>query len=115
MPKTKYGVSPWLYQFPKSRIPSYPRYRGSAELPVVIVGGGLTGCATAYAFAAAGEKPLLLEAGQIGRGTSAAGAGWISENPGITFSDLDQALGLRAARYAFQLWRRSALDFAALL
>ena len=51
---TKYGRSPWLDRFPKSRVPSYPRYRGSMEIEAVIIGGGLTGCATAYAFAAAG-------------------------------------------------------------
>ena len=54
--------------FPKSRVPSYPRLKGSHQVDVVIVGGGLTGCATAYAFAAAGIKVALVEAGQIGRG-----------------------------------------------
>jgi glycine/D-amino acid oxidase-like deaminating enzyme len=81
----------------------------------VIVGGGLTGCATAYAFAAAGVKTILLEAAQIGRGNSGSSAGWISEDPGTRFVDLEKALGPRRARYAWQAWRRGALDFAALL
>ena len=61
---TKYGRSPWIDRFPKSRIPSYPRFRGPLDVDVAIVGGGLTGCATAYAFAAAGVKaatPALLQ------------------------------------------------------
>jgi glycine/D-amino acid oxidase-like deaminating enzyme len=112
---TKYGRSPWLDQFPKSRIPSYPKHRGTTPTDVVIVGGGLTGCATAYAFAAAGVKVVLLEAEQIGRGTTAWSSGWISENPAVPFGDLENAIGLRNARYAWHAWRRAALDFASLL
>jgi glycine/D-amino acid oxidase-like deaminating enzyme len=112
---TKYDRSFWLDQFPKSRIPSYPRHRGTTPTDVVIVGGGLTGCATAYAFAAAGVKPILLEENQIGRGTMAFSSGWISENPGVAFGDIEKAIGLRNARFAWQSWHRAALDFAALL
>jgi len=81
----------------------------------VIIGGGLTGCATAYAFAVAGVKVVLLEAGQLGRGNSGSSGGWISEDPGVPFSDLEKALGPSGARRAWQGWRRAALDFAALL
>src|SRR5262245_57834979 len=112
---TKYGRSPWLDEFPKSRVPSYPRHRGTAPIDVVIIGGGLTGCATAYAFAAAGVKVMLLEAEQIGRGTTAFSSGWISENPGVAFGDIEKTIGLRNARHAWQAWRRAALDFAALV
>jgi glycine/D-amino acid oxidase-like deaminating enzyme len=114
---TKYGVSPWLDQFPKTRIPSYPRYRGKGRSPgdVVIIGGGLTGCAAAYAFAAAGVKVVLLEADRIGRGATAASAGWIATEPGVPFEQVEKSVGLRSAKQAFQTWRRAALDFAALL
>jgi glycine/D-amino acid oxidase-like deaminating enzyme len=115
MPLTKYGRSPWIDRFPKSRIPSYPRHRGRDPAPVVIIGGGLTGCATAYAFAAAGVKTTLLEAGRIGRGNTAAASGWIAEEPGVPFGDLEKAIGLRATRRAWHAWHRAALDFAALL
>jgi len=112
---TKYGVSPWLDQFPKTRIPSYPRYRGKTQGDVVIIGGGLTGCAAAYAFAAAGVKVVLLEADRIGRGATAASAGWIATEPGVPFEQVEKSVGVRGARQAFQTWRRAALDFAALL
>jgi glycine/D-amino acid oxidase-like deaminating enzyme len=116
MPRvTKYGVSPWLAEFPKSRVPSYPRYRGSTQSDVVIIGGGLTGCLTAYAFAAAGVKVVLLEADRIGRGATSAAAGWMAPDPGVPFAHLENAIGLRFARHAFQAWRRAALDFAALI
>jgi glycine/D-amino acid oxidase-like deaminating enzyme len=112
---TKYGRSPWIDRFPKSRVPGYPRHRGHLDTDVAIVGGGLTGCATAYALAASGIKAVLVEGNQIGHGSTGAAAGWIAEDPGVSFGDLEKALGLRAARSAFQTWRRSALDFAALL
>jgi glycine/D-amino acid oxidase-like deaminating enzyme len=112
---TKYGRSPWIDQFPKSRVPSYPRHRGHVEASVVIVGGGLTGCATAYAFAAAGVNVALIEAEQIGRGATGFGAGWMSDDPGVRFAELEKAQGLRSARRAWQAWHRAGLDFAALL
>ncbi|PYR07299.1 MAG: hypothetical protein DMG00_17100 [Acidobacteria bacterium] len=112
---TKYGRSPWLDAFPTSRVPAYPRHRGDMQTEAVVVGGGLTGCTTAYAFAAAGLKVLLLEADQIGRGATAYSSGWIAEEPGVAFADLEKAVGLRGARYAWQVWRRAALDFISLL
>jgi glycine/D-amino acid oxidase-like deaminating enzyme len=112
---TKYGRSPWVDRFPKSRIPSHPRHRGHLETDIVIVGGGMTGCATAYAFAAAGIKVALLEADRIGRGSTGSAAGWVADEPGVPFVEVEHALGLRAARRAWQAWRRSALDFTALL
>ena len=51
--KTRYGVSPWIDSFPDSRRPSFEQFRGDKTADIVIVGGGLTGCATAYAMAAA--------------------------------------------------------------
>jgi len=112
---THYGRSPWLDQFPASRMPSYPRQRGSLATDAVVVGGGLTGCTTAYALAAAGMRVALVEAARVGHGSTARSAGWISEDPGVAFGDLEAAIGLRAARHVFQSWRRAALDFVALL
>jgi glycine/D-amino acid oxidase-like deaminating enzyme len=112
---TRYGRSPWIDQFPPSRVPSYPVLRDRIDTEVVVVGGGLTGCATAYAFAAAGIRVALVEAGRIGRGNSGGSAGWLADDPGASFVEVENALGLRAARHAWQAWRRAALDFAALL
>ena len=107
---TKYSKSPWIDRFPKSRVRSYPRQRGSLDVEVAIVGGGLTGCATAYAFAAAGIEVALVEAGKIGRGATGSNAGWVAPDPGTNFIELEQALGRRSARHAWQAWRRASLD-----
>lgn len=110
-----YGRSPWIDQFPRSRVPSYPKYRGDSTIDVVIIGGGLTGCATAYAFAAAGVKVALFEADRIGRGSSGGSSGWIAEEPAISYAETEAACGRRSARHGWQAWRRAALDFTALL
>jgi glycine/D-amino acid oxidase-like deaminating enzyme len=110
-----YGRAPFLDRFPSSRVPSYPRHTGPLTAEVVIVGGGLTGCAAAYAFAAAGIQVALVEADRVGRGRTGAVAGWISEDPGVGFVEVEKMMGLRAARHAFHAWRRAALDFSALL
>jgi glycine/D-amino acid oxidase-like deaminating enzyme len=112
---TKYGRSPWIDRFPKTRVPSYPRHRGRLETQVAIVGGGLTGCATAYAFAAAGVPVVLVEAGHIGRGASGSSCGWLADTPGPSYAPVEKALGRRRAKQAWQAWRRASLDFAALL
>lgn len=81
----------------------------------MIVGGGLTGCATAYACAAAGLGTVLLDAERLGCGSTGRSAGLLAPEPGPAFRDVAAAHGLRAARIAFETWRRGALDGAALL
>ena len=111
----RYGTSPWIHEFPNSRVPAFPRYRGDRTADVVIVGGGLTGCAVAYACAVAGLDTVLLEQERIGRGRSGRSAGLMSPEPGPSFRDISGAYGLKGARHAFEMWRRGALDGAALI
>ena len=112
---TRYGRSPGLTGSRSRALPSYPRHRGHLDTDVIIVGGGLTGCTTAYAFAAAGLKVALIDAAQLGRGSSGSAFGWIADTPGVGFQQVETAVGLRDARRAWQAWRRAALDFAALV
>jgi glycine/D-amino acid oxidase-like deaminating enzyme len=113
--RTRYGLSPWVEGVPGARRPDYPRLRGEQNADVVVVGGGLTGCATAYACAVAGLKAIVVEAARIGQGTAGRGTGLLLPDPGPAFRDLAAAHGLRAARHAFESWRRASLDAAAQL
>jgi glycine/D-amino acid oxidase-like deaminating enzyme len=113
--RTRYGISPWVREFPSTRRPDYPRLRGEHAADVVIVGGGLTGCATAYACVIAGLKPLVIEADRIGRGSAGRSAGLLLPEPGPGFRSLAKLHGLRAARRVFEAWGRGASDGAALL
>ena len=103
----------WLDSFPKSRRPDYPRFRGEIDTDVVIIGGGLTGCASAWSFSDAGVKTIVLEADRIGAGSTAGSLGIIREDFDASFQDTAARHGLRAARTIWQGLRRASLDFAA--
>src|SRR4051794_40839344 len=105
----------WLDRFPKTRRPSYPRFKGDFEAAVVIVGGGLTGCACAWSFANAGVRTVLLDAETLGSGGTAESLGLIGEDFDASFRESVQAHGLRASRSMWQTMRRAALDMAAAL
>ena len=113
--KTRYGVSPWIDSFPDSRRPSFEQFRGDKTADIVIVGGGLTGCATAYAIAAAGLRPILLEASRIGQGSAGRSAGLLLGEPGTSFRDLVARHGLRTTRLMLEGWKKAASDGAALM
>jgi glycine/D-amino acid oxidase-like deaminating enzyme len=113
--RTRYGTSPWIDLFPKTRRPNLPRLRGEHHTDVVIIGGGLTGCAAAYACAAAGLRPMLVEADRLGQASSGRSAGVLLSDPGPAFRDIAKAHGLRAARQIFESWRRASLDASSLL
>jgi len=111
----RYGQSPWLDQYPKTRRPTYPKLSAPLEIPVAIVGGGLTGCVTAYALAAAGVRTALFEADRVAaRGTGQA-AGLMLATPSVDYLALEKAHGRRVARALWQDTRRAALDAQALL
>lgn len=113
MPKIRYGVSPWVDGVAARTRPSFPPFSGDLELPVAIVGGGLTGVVTAYAFAAAGVKVVLIEADRIGAGATGRSAGLILADAEGDFLAHEAGHGRRAARVLWQATRRAALDFAA--
>lgn len=113
--RTRYGSSPWTLDLPASRVVSYPRFRGDRTADVVVIGAGITGCAVAYACAAAGLDTLVLEADRVGRGATSRGAGLLTPEPGPSFRDVVGAHGLRDARRVFEAWRAGVTQGAALL
>jgi glycine/D-amino acid oxidase-like deaminating enzyme len=115
MPPTLRTVPLWIDRFPKRLRPEYPRFTGDATTDVVVVGGGLTGCACAWTFAAAGIRVVLLEQDRIGTGATGAGVGLIREDFDASFQATASAYGLRAARLLWQGVRRASLEFAATL
>lgn len=105
----------WLDRVAKSRRPTYPRLKGSAETTVAIVGGGLTGCACALSFATAGIKVILLEGDAIGAGATAGSSGLVRQDFEASFAEASARHGVRAARQMWQAMRRASLDFQAAL
>jgi glycine/D-amino acid oxidase-like deaminating enzyme len=72
---------------------------------IAVVGGGITGCLAAHAFASAGFSVVVLEASQVGRGSTIASTALLMQEPDVDFRDL-------AARYGFgqtrAIWKQSA-------
>lgn len=120
MTRTRYGISPWVDQFPTKKRLELPRFSASAarslaESPtqVVIVGGGLAGCCTAYALAASGVKVVLCEADRLGVGGAGRGSGILQSEAAPSFRELDERNGRRATRAIFDASRRAVLELAA--
>jgi len=96
-------------------VPAYPKQRGPLDIDVAVIGGGLTD-----AWPLTPSRRLALtsffssRAGWVAAATGSS-LGFISEEPGVSFADVEQGMGLRVARHAFSAWRRAALDFSALL
>ena len=116
----RYGHRFWDARTPVAKRPSWPKWRPSKApaddtVDVVIVGGGLTGCASAYAFAAAGHRVVLLESGRLASGATAGSAGVLLPAFDGAFAAHSAQHGLRAARGMWQQARKGTLEFAALL
>ena len=109
-------TAPYFFDVvPRSRRPDYSRQRGEIRTSVVIVGGGLTGCASAASFATAGVDVVLLEADRVGAGATGASAGLIRQDLDASFQETAALHGTRTARHVWQGFRRAALDFGAAL
>jgi glycine/D-amino acid oxidase-like deaminating enzyme len=116
MSRTKYGVSPWIERFPAGRRLEFPRFTpAAARRPspaAVIIGGGLTGCMTAYALAASGVRVTLLEADRIGRLGSGRSPGILQGEAAASYQEIETRHGRRTARAMFEASRRAVLDLA---
>src|SRR5207247_6657519 len=101
----------WLAR-PLSRHRSrHPPLRGDLTADVVIVGGGISGAAAAWTFAAAGVRVAVLERAYVGRGSTAASTALLMQEPDKDFQELAARYGRRAARRIWQLSRRATRDF----
>ncbi|HEY8534811.1 MAG TPA: FAD-binding oxidoreductase [Vicinamibacterales bacterium] len=111
----RHGLSPWAASLRPARRRAFPRLTSSLEIPVVIVGGGLTGCATAYALSAAGVRVVLLEGDQLAGGATSRASGLLLARPEAAYLELERRHGRRIARALWQDTRRAALDAQATL
>lgn len=79
----------------------------------MIIGGGLAGVFTAHAFATAGIKVALLEAGRLGHGGASRGPGILQGEAASSYREVESRHGRKAARALFEASRRAVLDLAA--
>lgn len=103
MSRLRHGHPLWLDQRSPQR--TYPRFRGTLETDVVIVGGGITGAMCAYLFAEAGVRVVLLESAKAGRGSTAASTALLMQEPDRDFLYLADRFGRARAR---EIWKSLA-------
>jgi gamma-glutamylputrescine oxidase len=110
-----YGARFWADRTADQRRRSYPIFRGKTTADVVVIGGGLTGCATAYALAAGGCDVVLLEAARLAGGATAAGIGAIVPQPDASYMAVERIAGARATGNAWRETRRASLELGSAL
>jgi glycine/D-amino acid oxidase-like deaminating enzyme len=110
-----YGRCYWTDRTADNRRRTYARFRGQASADVVVIGGGLTGCAAAYALSAAGLDVMLLEAERLATGATAGGLGAIVPQPDAQYAAVEREVGRRTARIAWKDAQRSARELASVL
>jgi gamma-glutamylputrescine oxidase len=73
------------------------------ETDVCIVGGGVTGIATAYELAARGTRVAVVEAGEIGSGETGASGGQLLVGTAPDIRDVAERYGEDTARFLWSL------------
>jgi glycine/D-amino acid oxidase-like deaminating enzyme len=84
---------------------TYPALAGRHLTDIVIIGGGFTGALVAQAFADADIEVVLLEAGLVANGSTAASSALLLQEPDLGLGELQQRYGQATSR---RLWRLSA-------
>lgn len=108
----------WAERTADNRRRAYPKYKAARPIDTVetvVIGGGLTGCAAAYALAASGRKVVLLEAERLAGGGTAMSLGMIASEPDAAFRAVDAYRGRRVARPAWEAAQHGAVDLTAAL
>jgi glycine/D-amino acid oxidase-like deaminating enzyme len=108
-----YGHSYWES---KTKSASKARVlKGAHTADVVVIGGGFTGCATAYALAHAGLDVVLLEANRLASGSTEGSIGAVLPVPDLPLTSIQKSAGKREARVAFTELPRAVSDLASTL
>jgi glycine/D-amino acid oxidase-like deaminating enzyme len=108
--RLRVGRPLWLSHAPTHRRRQYPTLRRAIATDVVIVGGGLTGAAVVQVFAEAGVDVVLVEAGLVGHGSTAASTALILKETDEELAALRKRYGPTAAKRIWELSRQATRD-----
>jgi glycine/D-amino acid oxidase-like deaminating enzyme len=102
---------PYWLEEPAAPLPASVRI-GSPD--VIVVGGGVTGCACALALADAGLKVRLHEARELAGGASGRNAGFALRGGAMSYVDAREAIGAERARLLWEVSERALVRIARL-
>ena len=76
----------------------FPELRGTVEVDVAVIGGGVAGLTAALALKRSGRSVAVLDAGRIGTGVTGHTTGKVTSLHRLAYTDLEQSHGASAAR-----------------
>lgn len=111
MPRLRLDIPLWLKPGASLQPARFPELRRNLAVDVAIVGGGITGAAVAWRFAAAGLSVALVEGRRIGRGSTAASTALLMQEPDEDLAVLTKRYGRKRAQRIWQLSREATHEF----
>src|SRR5919107_5065443 len=90
------NVSYWVATTPETSFPAYPG--GDLKVDVAVLGGGITGLATALLLQQAGASVAVVEAGRIACGVTGYTTAKVTSLHGLTYAKLANTFGAEGAR-----------------
>jgi glycine/D-amino acid oxidase-like deaminating enzyme/nitrite reductase/ring-hydroxylating ferredoxin subunit len=94
--------------------PQYPTLEADLDVDLVVVGGGIVGLTTALLARREGMRVVVLEARQVGAGTSGATTGKVTSQHSIRYQTLIKRLGQERARQYAEANQAAVHDVARL-
>jgi glycine/D-amino acid oxidase-like deaminating enzyme/nitrite reductase/ring-hydroxylating ferredoxin subunit len=98
-----------IWQGTADKSARYPSLQGDLNVDVAIIGAGITGLTAAMLLSRAGKRVAVLEAGQVGAGTSAHSTGNLYSPVDVRLNALEQQWGADVVRQVVAS-RASAVD-----
>jgi glycine/D-amino acid oxidase-like deaminating enzyme len=111
VPRLRLDLPVWLALEGAAIQEPVPSLKRTADVAVVVVGGGVTGAAVAWRFAEAGISVALVEGRRLARGSTAASTALLMQEPDEDFTELSRRYGRRKARRIWELSREATHEF----
>lgn len=102
----------WINQ---NKAKHYPKLETDTKVHTLIIGGGLTGLTTAYYLSSAIDDIIVIEADQIGYGTSGRNSGKITVQHGCIYQKLIKKHGLDIAKAYYKAQKEAIESIASII